>query len=98
MLLFRYVQDFIRTIIGANLQIDEVPILSAKILSAAERLIKTYRIDFLDCLQIVTIMQGQFRLGGPNSQSILITADRGLEKAAPEGAKVWECTSEDARR
>jgi predicted nucleic acid-binding protein len=94
----KYVQDFLRTVIGRkNLRIDEVPILS--VYSKAERLIKTYKIDFLDCLQIVTIMEGYFRHMVSDSQSILITADRDLAKAArAEGAKVWECTSEEAPR
>lgn len=93
----KYVQDFIRTVIGANLEINEVSILSPVVHSEAERLIRTYKIDFLDCFQIVTILQGQFRYLGPQSKSILITADRGLATAArAEGARVWECTSEPA--
>jgi len=93
----KYVRDFIGRTVGTNLRIDEVPILSPVVLPEAERLIQTYKIDFLDAFQIVTIMHGQFKILGPNSKSILITADRGLAKAArAEGAKVWECTSEPA--
>lgn len=93
----KYVRDFIQNIIGENLRTDEVPILSPVVFSEAERLIKTYNIDFLDCFQIVTILHGQFHVLGPNAQSILITADRKLADAArTEGAKVWECTSEPA--
>jgi predicted nucleic acid-binding protein len=91
----KYVQTFIRQFLGANLRQDDVPILSAVVFSEAERLIKKHKIDFLDCFQIVTIMHGRFHVLGPNSQSILVTADRGLAKAASaEGARVWECTSE----
>ncbi|MBZ5524760.1 MAG: PIN domain-containing protein [Acidobacteriia bacterium] len=93
----RYVRDFIDRIIGANLQIDEVPILSTLVSTEAERLIQKYKIDFIDCFQIVTILYGQFRHLGPDSKSILITADRRLAKVArAEGARVWECTSEPA--
>jgi hypothetical protein len=93
----KYILEFRRVILGANLRIDDVPILSAIVSAEAERLIKTHRIDFLDCFQIVTIMRGRFAALGPNSKSILITADRGLAKAArEEGAKVWECTTEPA--
>ncbi len=93
----KYVQTFIRQFLGANLRQDEVPILWPVVFSEAERLIKKHKIDFLDCFQIVTIMHGQFHVLGPNSQSILITADRDLAKAArAEGAKVWECASEPA--
>jgi predicted nucleic acid-binding protein len=93
----KYIREFLRTVVGVNLRIDEVPILS--VFSKAERLIKTHGIDFLDCLQIVTIMEGQFRNSVLGSQSILITADRPLAKAArAEGARVWKCTTEDAPR
>lgn len=92
-----YVQDFIRTVIGANLQIDEVSILSPDVRKEAERLIQTHKIDFLDCFQIVTILRGRFRHSGPESKSILITADHGLARAArAEGVRVWECTTESA--
>src|ERR1700729_3658078 len=54
-----YCRNFIRQTIGGNLRKDEVSILSASVIDEAERLIKTYKIDFLDCFQIVTIMRGQ---------------------------------------
>jgi predicted nucleic acid-binding protein len=94
----KYILDFRRLILGVNLRIDDkVPILSPVVSTEAERLIRKHKIDFLDCFQIVTILQGQFRVLGPNSQSILITADRDLAKAArAEGARVWECTTEPA--
>jgi predicted nucleic acid-binding protein len=93
----KYVREFIRLTVGANLRIDEVSIFSSVVVRDAERLIKTYQIDFLDCFQIVTIMHGKFSVLGPNSQSLLITADDGLAKAArAEGAKVWNCRNEPA--
>jgi predicted nucleic acid-binding protein len=93
----KYVLDFCRLILGLNLRIDEVPILAPVVSTEAERLIKKHKIDFLDCFQIVTILHGRFPKLGPNSQSILITADRDLATAArAEGARVWECTSEPA--
>jgi predicted nucleic acid-binding protein len=93
----KYVQEFIRTVLGANLQIDEAPILSPVVLTEGQRLFQKHKIDFLDCFQIVTVLQGRFRYMVDESQSILITADRGLAEAArKEGAKVWECTTEPA--
>ena len=93
----KYILEFRRLILGVNLRIDDVPILSPIVSTEAERLIKKHNIDFLDCFQIVTILHGRFRVLGPNSRSILITADRDLAKAArAEGAKVWECTTEHA--
>jgi len=93
----KYVLEFRRLYIGVNLRVEDVPILSQVVTTEAERLIKKHKIDFLDCFQIITMMRGRFAMLGPNSQSILITADRDLAMAArAEGAKVWECTTEAA--
>jgi predicted nucleic acid-binding protein len=94
----KYTSEFRRIILGANLRIDDkVSILSPIVTQEAERLIKKYKIDFLDCFQIVTIMHGYFSKLGPNSKSILITADSDLASAArAEGARVWNCTTETA--
>ena len=81
---------------GNTFQIDEMPILDPEVRSEFERLSKSYRLDFVDCLQIITILKGKFRIFAGPSQSVLITADRELAKAArTEGARVWECSSED---
>ena len=91
----KYVQGFIRTVIGVSLQLDEVSILSPTLFREAEQLINKYGIDFIDCCQIVTILHGKFSECGPISKSLLVTADRDLAKAARgEGARVWEITSE----
>jgi predicted nucleic acid-binding protein len=91
-----YVRNFIR-VIGNTFRIDEVPILLPLVTSEVERLVAKYQIDFVDCFQIVTLMQGHFKVLVGESQSILITADRELAKAArAEGVRVWECTSEAA--
>ncbi len=91
-----YVRNFIR-VTGNTFQVDEVPILSPVVSSEAERLVARYKIDFVDCFQIVTIMRGRFRIFVGESQSILVTADHELAKAArSEGARVWECTIEPA--
>jgi hypothetical protein len=87
------VEDLIRCHIGARLQIDEVSILLPRLRNEAQRLIQKYKINFIDCFQIVTILEGQFHRIEP--KSILITADRDLAKAArEEGVNVWECITE----
>jgi predicted nucleic acid-binding protein len=93
---FDYVRNFIR-VTGNHFKVNEVNILDPAVVAETERLVAKYQIDFIDCFQIVTIMQGEFSfLVGP-SQSILITADRELAVAArAERARVWECTSESA--
>lgn len=94
----RYVLEFLRLVLGGNLRIDdEVSVLSPIVSTEAGRLIKKYKIDFLDCFQIVTVLHGKFSVLGPNSKSMLITADDGLAKAArAEGARVWNCRNEIA--
>ena len=88
------VKKFIVTI-GNTFEVDEVPTLWPVVSSEAERLITKYKIDFIDCFQIVTIMRGRFKIFIAGSQSVLITADRELARVArAEGARVWECTTE----
>jgi predicted nucleic acid-binding protein len=91
-----YVRNFIRET-GNHFKVNEVNILDPVVVTETERLVAKYKIDFIDCFQIVTIMQGEFRILVGPSQSILITADRELAVAArAERARVWECTSESA--
>ena len=90
-----YVDTFINRTVGWKLEIGEMPILSPKLLTEAGGLIRKYDLDFVDCVQIVTILHGKNRVFCGDSKSILITADHALAKAArAEGARVWECTSE----
>ncbi|MBI3895757.1 MAG: type II toxin-antitoxin system VapC family toxin [Acidobacteria bacterium] len=93
-----YVNDvmtFINRTVGWKLEIEEIPILSDKLLSEAVTRIKKYDLDFVDCVQIVTILHGKYKIFCGDSKSVLITADRELAKVArAEGLRVWECTSE----
>jgi predicted nucleic acid-binding protein len=92
----KYVKDLIRTI-GNTFKIDELEILLPLVSKEFERLVKNYKIDFVDCLQIVTIKHGKSRIFNGASKSILITADRELARvAAAEGLRAWECTTEAA--
>ena len=90
----KYVKDLIR-VVGTTCQIDELEILLPIVSSEFERLVKSYRIDFVDCLQIVTLKQGKYRIFDGPSKSIRITADRELARVAlAEDLRVWECTTE----
>ena len=51
----RCIHEFIRCTVGTNLRIDEMSILSPKMLSEGERLFNQHGIDFIDALQIVTV-------------------------------------------
>ena len=93
----RDVREFFRLVVS-GLTVDEVP-LSAQVLNEAERLMAAHSIDFVDAIQVVTVVRGRFAglVGG--SQTVLITADRELARAArAEGCRVWECTTEAAPR
>lgn len=91
----KYLRTFVTNVVGGRLEIDQVSILSPKVLNEAEALIKKYNLDFIDCIQIITILHGRYSVLSADSKSILITADQDLAKAASaEGARVWDCTSE----
>jgi predicted nucleic acid-binding protein len=85
----QYVQKFIHRIVGVNLRIDELSVLSPVVLSESEDLFRTHGIDIIDSLQIVTVLHGQYRILAHDSKTILITADEKLAEAA--GQKVQEC-------
>jgi predicted nucleic acid-binding protein len=92
-----YLQKFINLFLGANLREDQVSLLAPDMFAETERLVKQHGIDFVDALQVVTVMHGQFACHGTESDSILITADKGLAEAArKEGARVWKCDTEPA--
>jgi hypothetical protein len=91
----RYCMDFTRKILGGNLHIDEVAILSLPVFQDAERLMTKHNIDFIGSLQLVTLLRGKFRHMVDRSQSLLVTADEALARAArAEGAIVWQCRTE----
>jgi predicted nucleic acid-binding protein len=91
----RYCMDFAKKILGGNLHIDEVSIVSLPVFQDAERLITKHGIDFIDCLQLVTLLRGKFNIMIDQSRSLLVTADEALARAArAEGASVWQCRTE----
>jgi predicted nucleic acid-binding protein len=78
-----------------RIRLDEVPLTQADVFEEMEAIVKKYQIDTSDALQIVTIKKGNFSNLAGESQSLLITADGDLAKAArSEGLKVWDCVHE----
>jgi predicted nucleic acid-binding protein len=91
----RYVREFLRLGLGLRLQLEDVEVLSPAMYGEALDLVEQYGIDFIDAMQIVTLLKGRFRGLVQGSQSLLITADRELARVArAESARVWECTTE----
>ena len=75
--------------------VDEISLSDPKIFNEVESVVKKYNIDISDAFQIVTIKKGRFSRFVDESQSLLISADSDLAKAArSEGVKVWVCTHE----
>jgi predicted nucleic acid-binding protein len=94
---FKDIHTLISRFLGCNLRQDQMSVLSPVVFSETERLVNQHGIDFVDCLQIVTLIHGQFSKLGPNAKSLLITADAELAKVArAERARVWEYRTETA--
>lgn len=77
---------------GKRIEIDDISFLTPTVHSEVENLAKKHTLDLSDALQIITIKNGRYSRLGPNSASVLITADAKLgTAAAQEGIRVWNC-------
>jgi predicted nucleic acid-binding protein len=76
----RTVREFYRLVVS-HLTVDEVAV-SVQVLDEAERLMTKHRLDFIDSLQVITVLHGKFSVFVGDSQSLFITADRKLARAA----------------
>ena len=64
-----------------------------------EEIARDKKLDLSDALQLYTILNGKYSHLGPESASILITADKELAKAAKAmGIRAWNCSKESAPR
>jgi predicted nucleic acid-binding protein len=65
------------------------------ILRSARELAQTYSLDLSDAFQILCVKQGRYSRLVNRSQTVLVTADEALAKAArSESLKVWYCLGE----
>ena len=77
---------------GNKIEIDDINLFTPQSLTAVEELAKKHGLDLSDALQLATILKGKYAHLGPNSASVLVTADRKLSAAAEvEGIKAWNC-------
>jgi predicted nucleic acid-binding protein len=89
----RTVREFFR-LVWTSCEVEDVP-LAPDVQREAERLMRTYQLDFIDSIQLVTVLHGRFAGLVRGSKSVFITADRALAAAGrSEGVRVWECTTE----
>ena len=77
---------------GKKIEIEDIGLFSPQGLNSVEALAKKHTLDLSDALQLDTILRGKYAHLGPNSASVLITADKKLAKAAEaEGIRAWNC-------
>lgn len=80
---------------GGKIEINNIDLFSPEGLAPVEVLAKKHTLDLSDALQLHTILRGRYSVLGPNSASVLITADAKLAKAAKlEGIRAWNCIAE----
>lgn len=79
---------------GKRIEIEDIGLFSPDGVKAVEALARKHGLDLSDALQLQTILRGKYSYLGPNSSSVLITADAKLAKAAQvEGIRVWNCAA-----
>lgn len=77
---------------GGKIEINNVDLFSPEGLTPVEMLGRKHALDLSDALQLHTILRGTYSVLGPQSSSVLITADAKLAKAAEvEGIRAWNC-------
>ncbi len=77
---------------GKRIEVDDIGLFTPSGLSSVEAMARKHALDLSDALQLVTILRGRYSVLGPNSASVLITADAKLAAAAgAEGIRVWNC-------
>ena len=80
-----------------RIEVDDIGLFTPAGLSRVEAMAKKHSLDLSDALQLVTILHGRYSVLGPNSASILITAEAKLAAAAlVEGIRVWNFIAQPA--
>jgi predicted nucleic acid-binding protein len=78
---------------GKKIEVDNVDLFTPHGHANVEKIAKKYSLDLSDALQLETIRHGRYSVLGPQSASVLITADGPLARAADsEGIRVWNCS------
>ena len=76
--------------------IKDIEFFSPSIFKLSQDIAKKYCLDIADAFQILSVKQGFFSVLAGESQTILVTADSDLAKAAKkENIKVWNCLTAD---
>ena len=84
---------------GKRIEIDDVGFVNPSVLAQTQEVARQHTLDVSDALQLITILHGRYSVLGPNSASVLITADAGLATAAAsQDVRVWNCTTDPVPR
>ncbi|MGZ8911085.1 MAG: type II toxin-antitoxin system VapC family toxin [Methylococcaceae bacterium] len=80
-----------------KIEIDENILSDASVHLKVEEIARDNKLDLSDALQLYTIKNGKYSHLGPESASILITADKELASVAKAmGIRAWNCSKESA--
>jgi len=89
---FSATRQLVRYVCGRKIEVEDINLFSFGGLDAVLARAKKHTLDLSDALQLETILRGKYAHLGPNSASVLVTADAGLATAAAaEGVRVWNC-------
>ena len=82
---------------GKRIELNDVGLINPSVHDQVEQMAMKHGLDLSDALQLTTIKTGTYSHLGPNSASVLITADGQLASAAKaEGIRVWNCIADPA--
>jgi predicted nucleic acid-binding protein len=92
---FSATRQLVRHVAGKKIEVEDIGLFTFQGLDAVQERARKHQLDLSDALQLETILLGKYSHLGPNSASVLITADAGLTRAATaEGVRVWNCIKE----
>jgi len=82
---------------GSNRRIKDLDLTEPKVFTEVRHLASQHSLYWSDAFQILNVKKGYFSGLADGSQTVLVTADEGLAKAARiEGLRVWYCLGEPA--
>ncbi|WP_018016466.1 type II toxin-antitoxin system VapC family toxin [Teredinibacter turnerae] len=76
----------------ATRHVSDLELFDPVILGKVQSLVDLYSLDFSDALQLLTVKEGDFSFFVEESETLFVTADKGLALAAKnENIKIWCC-------
>jgi len=79
-------------LVFGKVEIEDIGLANPLVHGEVQLLAQKHTLDLSDALQLVTIRRGRNKVFGPDSASVLITADCSLAIAATsEGIRTWNC-------